>query len=182
MLIAMVLLITLSLVGCADFALINRGNTTIVDKNMPSALANSLRTWSKLKRQYGANYSYERHVTTSSGHNNNTILHIEDDRVEYRDYFEWQEGYMPTLSWSESFADLGRHNQGAAIKTIDQLYVQCQQQILSKPRADFSIQLALDQFNILKQCSSIKIACVTDCKQGIRISGLRIPTESTQLK
>ncbi|EPJ55938.1 MAG: hypothetical protein OFPI_01900 [Osedax symbiont Rs2] len=141
------------------------------NEDISIALAASYQSWLKLKQRHGANYSYERDSTSSAG-SNSTLLRIEDDIVEYRYFFQWQEGSTPSLSWSEAFAELNLHDQGSAVKNLDQLYRQCETQIFNKPLAEYALTFKVDQFNILKQCSSRQINCSEKCTQGIRIDGL----------
>ncbi|NQZ31889.1 MAG: hypothetical protein HRU06_11480 [Oceanospirillaceae bacterium] len=168
----------LTLVGCTDSGLIKSSQTAVAAKDIPKMFDLSLRNWTKLKRKYGTNYSYQRSTKTASGQHSNTKILVLDNRVEYRDFFEWQEGNTPSLTWSENFADLNQHNQGTPAKTLDQLYAQCQQEILSKSTTEYSIRFSLDQYQILKQCSYTKLSCSNTCStQGIRINGLTIPAQ-----
>lgn len=172
-------LLVLSLVGCADSTLLKQATKPIADKDIPKMLAVSLRHWESLKEKYGDNYKYERTQTVAPGQKSSTHLQIENGQVEYRDYFEWHQGNTPSLIWSEAFADLNKHNQGPPVKTIDELYQQCQSHIINKPIEQYSVQLKLDPFKILMQCSYTKLSCSTQCSSGIRISGLTIPIKKS---
>jgi len=168
-------LLVLSLVGCADSTLLKPDAKPIAEKDIPKMLAVSLRHWESLKVKYGDNYKYERIQAITSEQSSSTHLQIENGQVEYRDYFEWHQGNTPSLIWSEPFADLNTHNQGMPVKTIDELYQQCKLQIINKPIEQYSVQLKLDAFNILQQCSYTQLSCSAKCTSGIRISGLTIP-------
>jgi len=169
----------LTLAGCTQSTLLMHGTKPIAEKNIPDMLALSLRNWQSLTAKYGNNYKYERSQDIASGQHSSTHLQVENGQVEYRDYFEWHQGNTPSLIWSESFADLNSHNQGTPVKTIDQLYAQCQSQIINKPTELFSVKLKLDQFNILKQCSYTQRSCSSKCSRGIRIDGVSIPIKTS---
>ncbi|MCJ8298508.1 MAG: hypothetical protein MJK13_06155 [Pseudomonadales bacterium] len=165
------LLLIISIAGCTGIK--QQPLQSNQTDEIPTAITESYQSWLKLKQEHGANYSYERDTFSAQG-NNSTLLRIEDDIVEYRYFFEWQEGGTPSLSWIESYAELSLHNQGTAVKTLDQLYRQCETQILSKALSEYAITLKVDQFNVLKQCSYTQIQCSANCTKGIRIHGLRM--------
>ena len=143
-------------------------------KQIPSAFRNSYNNWQQLKKAHNSFYSYERDTLTKGGFYSSTKITVIDDQVEYRDFFEWQQGNTPTLTWSEDYAQLGTHDQGTSVKTIDELYDQCKNQILNQPPSQYSITFKVDQLNVLQQCSSTQISCSTGCTQGIRIQGLSL--------
>ncbi len=143
-------------------------------KQIPSAFKNSYKNWQQLKDKHNANYSYERDSLSPEGFHSSTKITVIDDQVEFRDFFEWQQGNTPTLTWTEDFAQLGTHDQGASVKTVDQLYQQCKNQILSQPQTDFAITFKVDQINILQQCSYTRLSCTSQCTKGIRIQGLSL--------
>jgi hypothetical protein len=135
---------------------------------------NSYKNWQKLKEKHNSYYSYERDNLSGEGFHNSTKITVIDNQVEFRDFFEWQQGNTPTLTWTEDYAKLGTHNQGASVKTLDQLYQQCKSQILNQPQSNHSITFKVDQLNVLQQCSFTRLSCTSQCTQGIRIQGLTL--------
>ena len=143
-------------------------------KQIPSAFINSYKNWQQLKNNHNAHYSYERDGLSPEGFHSSTKITVINNQVEFRDFFEWQQGNTPTLTWTEDFAQLGTHDQGASIKTLDQLYQQCKNQILNQPQTDFTVTFKVDQINILQQCSYTRLSCANQCTKGIRIQGLSL--------
>lgn len=162
------------LVGCNANAPKSGESSRVIVKNVEKQLARSLHTWSTLRDKHHGNYSYDRNVSTWRGQANSTKIVVENNRVESRYFFEWQQSSSPTLIWAESFMELGLHNEGAPAKTIDQLYQQCKDDILSKPEDKFKVTVVLDRFNLLQQCSYREFACFDDCTKGIKIDDLEI--------
>lgn len=168
-----VLFVSLLFAGCST----SNGtysNNNYTGEHLSIAFNNSLRSWHNLKQQHNANYSYERDTLTAEGFNTSTKITVIDDQVEYRDYFEWQQGNSPTLTWSESYAHINTHQQGVRAHTLDALYSQCKSQILSKPKARYKVILKIDTLGILQQCSYTKLACTNKCTKGIRLQGLTL--------
>jgi len=171
MLKGLAILLFISIAGCTNVK--QQPPQSYQNEDIPIALAASYQSWLKLKQLHGANYSYERDTMSAAG-NNSTLLRIEDDIVEYRYFFEWQDGSTPGLSWSESYAELNLHKQGSPVKNLDQLYRQCETQILNKPISHYQVTFKVDQFEVLKQCSYRQKNCSEKCTRGIRIDGLRM--------
>jgi hypothetical protein len=168
------LFVAMALVGCSSSDIIRDQDKNFTGKYITKAFNSSYQSWLDLKHKHHANYSYERDTVSSTNFYSSTKLTIKNGQVEYRDFFEWQAGNTPKLSWSESFSELNLHTQGASAKTLDQLYQQCKNQILTKPKAQHKITLSVDRFNILQQCSYTVNNCSTNCTKGIRIQGLSL--------
>jgi hypothetical protein len=164
----------LSLISCSPSGLKKNADDQFIKNSYPIALKQSYRHWLGLKDDYGNNYSYERDSIILTGFNSSTKLVIKNDQVENRYFFEWQTGNTPSLTWREDFTELGLHDQGASVKTLDELYKQCETVVLSKSITEYAITLTLDRLNLLKQCSYTKVSCDQNCTKGIRIQGLSI--------
>ena len=158
--------------GCSGLSTHENGGKSFVAKDIPRAWRNSYHDWLTLKQDYQGNYNYERDAKYATNFNSSTKFEVINDQVEYRHFFEWQTGNSPSISWTESYADLGAHDQGSPARTIDQLYHQCKSEILNQAQSKYSIQFKVDAFNVIKECSYTKKQCNSQCTKGIRIQGL----------
>jgi hypothetical protein len=165
-------LLVLVISGCSGHHISSEHTKSFAAKDIPRAWRNSHQDWLELKEKYQGNYSYERDARYSTDFNSSTKFEIISEQVEFRHFFEWQTGNSPSITWSESYADLDAHNQGSPSKTMDQLYRQCQSDILSLSQSKYLIKFKVDQFNILQECSYTQKKCDSNCTKGIRIQGL----------
>lgn len=168
-----ILLLT-SLAGCHLSTEEMQKKRTFLKKDFPTNIEESYSRWQELKQRHGNNYSYETEFRSWAGFGNSTKIIVENGQVESRHFFEWKHDAPPSLTWSESYAELGKHNQGSAAQTFDQVYRQCTDQILTKSAQNFIISLSFDQLGLLKQCSYRPRNCADDCSQGINISSFEI--------
>ena len=97
----------------------------------------SLAQWQQLKQQSGNSYQYSVVFSSWVGFGNKTTIKVIDDKVSRRDYYSWGQKQNKLRQWSEtSISELGKHKEGAALKTMEQLYSDChkilQEKIMQK--------------------------------------------------
>ncbi len=90
-------------------------------------LADSLKTWEKAKEECGGDYSYQVRWSSAFGFGHTTTVTVKGNKVVERKYEEFgrAEGGKPAEAkekWVESGKDLGTHKEGAAARTVDDLY------------------------------------------------------------
>ncbi|MBU1222184.1 hypothetical protein KKF34_10165 [Myxococcota bacterium] len=101
--------------------------------------------WKKLVLKKGEKYSYVVEGRNSKGQRAVTVLRVKYGNVyrrEYRDYrrdkkaMQYKEVFGK--SWVENEVQLASHSEGAEVKTIDQLYDNCEKFISEKKSGDTS--------------------------------------------
>ena len=76
-----------------------------------------------------------------------------------------------STQWSEAGADLGTHLDGAKVKTIDELYTVCAEEILTIDEETHWINLFVDSSDgIMRNCSASHRLCNDDCSFGPNIA------------
>ena len=92
-------------------------------------LTESNQAWQKVKDSCGGNYEYTIRFTSWVGFGRETTVVVRDNTVSERRFRAWPA--RPTVpgtpeagevSWSETGDDIGSHTDGAAPKTLDELY------------------------------------------------------------
>jgi hypothetical protein len=110
-----------------------------VAKELKAKLETSEKAWQKMREACKGNYEYDIRFQSWVGFSNTTTIVVKDNQVVGRKYQQRSNRPMPpkplepgkaaektddgTSGWEEKTADeLGKHKEGAAAKTIDQLY------------------------------------------------------------
>lgn len=148
----------------------NKNNTT--SKTELSPLENSLNIWKALRQSKGSHYQYDVVFTSWTGFGYKTTLTVRDDEVTKRAYKSWKTQLDADEEWQEEAGSLGSHNKGAPLKTIEDLYQQCKNDVLSKSEISNRITLKYDKLGVLKQCTYSPKNCADDCSNGVKISNL----------
>jgi len=114
----------------------------------------------------GTSYTYvrERSSWLPSGR---TTVSVADGVVYRRSYEDPAGG-----SWTETGDQLGSHDGGFPAVTLDRLYDQCGDDVLSLDPGENDIYFELDDRGFLKDCYDVPHACEEDCVEGIEITAL----------
>lgn len=145
------------------------------DEAPPEAaqLAESLLDWQVLKETHGGAYAYDVVFASWIGYRATTTLEVRDDEVVKRTYEAYDpEGEM-TERWTEEGADLGSHESGAPLRTVEALYAVCRDEVLARDRAENTIHLDFREDGVLKYCFYVPLGCADDCARGVSIDDLR---------
>ena len=138
-----------------------------------SAFTNSQSAWLTAKSQNGNAYLYRVEKMGADGSGELTSLTVADGAVIERvfkryDDLDFRMGL--TAEWAEAQSDVGAHDEGAAALTVDDLYDNCQESVLTKGE-DFDIVFEVDARGLLKTCTYRPAGCATDdCAVGIQIN------------
>ncbi|NOR70381.1 MAG: hypothetical protein GQ532_11935 [Methylomarinum sp.] len=136
-------------------------------------LENSLSSWHVLKRQKGASYQYATEFSSWVGFGNETIISVKRDVVVEREYRSWNNKGEKTLFWNElSPNELGKHKEGAPLKTMDELYDDCREILITKGSEKNRINLSFNKRGIMRTCLYTPKYCADDCSSGVRIKSL----------
>ncbi len=159
----------LSLLACRENIAVQAQN---IDKQQ--LLEKSLIDWQLAKKQRNSAYQYSVHFSSWVGFRSQTQLTVIGDGVVKREYQAFDREGKKVVDWQENNTDeLATHKRGAPVKTIDQLYTQCQTEILSKPKQENYLNLSFDDRNLLRQCTYMPKNCADDCSFDVNISNLR---------
>lgn len=120
--------------------------------------------WKKLILKKGEKYSYVVEGHNSKGQRAVTVLRVKYGNVykrEYRDYRRDKKAlhYREVFgkSWVENEVQLSSHSEGAEVKTIDQLYDNCEKFISEKKSGDTS-NLIFSRNGLIFRCEVYNFA------------------------
>lgn len=177
----LVVLLTASLLMGAK-SVVNPSNEQITRPNKvrirQNRLAESLRTWNKLKAEHDDHYRYEVAEGFFIGFGYVTTITVRNGEVVARtsEYIETNDKgkYKVVSSWTEKGAAVGSHEEyGAAPRTIDEIYRMCRDDVLTRnPRAN-DIYLDIGDDGVLINCNYAPKGFAVDVAPGVNISALK---------
>lgn len=136
-------------------------------------LADSRETWEAAAAAHGDSYVYTTGRATFFGLEWTTTLVVEQGEVVERHYRATSGADVVT--WSEVGADeLGTHDEGDRIATIDDLYAQCELEILTQDDQRGFMHLAFDDQGFLQACTYTPEGCQDGCDRGPRVSSIEL--------
>ena len=133
-------------------------------------LAESLETWNSLKTENGGHYRYETLFVSWTGFRSTTTLTVQDNEVVTRAYessYTDDDGEEISESWTEEGAAVGSHEAGAKPRTVDELYTECQKNVLTQNAAENEFYLSFHGDDVLKACYYRSKNCADDCLRGV---------------
>lgn len=134
-------------------------------------LAESRDKWEAAAAAHGDSYTYTTGRATFFGLEWTTTLVVEAGEVVERHYRATSGADVTT--WSEIGADeLGTHDQGDRIATIDDLYAQCEAEILTQDDERGFMHLSFDDQGFLQSCTYTPEGCQDGCDRGPRVSSI----------
>lgn len=179
-----ILLAASALLGTEPVASTNNGRTTKPNKVLirQNRLAESLKTWSKLKAKHGNYYRYEVYGGFLNFYHLTTIT-VQNGRVVTRayEYFETNDKgeyeVMDEYSWTENGAAVGSHRNsgGAAPHTIDEIYRECRDTVLTRNPRAHDIYLDIGDDGVLRSCVYGFKGFAMDVYPGVSINGIEFP-------
>jgi hypothetical protein len=168
------------------------------DDSPAAQLEKSLKTWLKLKKECGGNYSYSIRFSSWVGFGHETTIVIRDNKVAERRYRSWsgqpqivapvEPGKAPQAakpdgeSWTEKGKDLGSHKKGASAKTLDDLYA-IAAEVATRELSDFEKRyIRFDEQGILQSCFTIDTRIADDApRNGVAIHSLKLGKHETKV-
>lgn len=157
---------------------VTKPNKVVIRQNR---LAESLKIWNGLKAEHGDTYRYEVAHGFYLGFGSITTVTVQNGRVVARTYEEGQTNNKGELivdkqyGWTEKGVEVGSREGGAAPRTVDELYRECQDDVLTRnPRVN-RISLGFYNSGVLKSCSYAPKNEVVDAAPGVFIDALKLP-------
>ncbi len=138
-------------------------------------LDKSLATWQALKAQNGDHYLYETLFVSWTGFRSITTLTVQASEIVTRAYkssYTNDEGEEITESWTEEGAAVGSHEAGAEPRTVDELYTECREDVLTQDAAENEFYLEFRNDGVLSSCYYRPLYCQDDCLFGVGIDDL----------
>lgn len=71
---------------------------------------------------------------------------------------------MVTESWTERGEALGSHEHGAPLRTVEELYAACRNEVLTQNRSENTIYLEFGDDGVLEYCQYVPKNCAGDRK------------------
>jgi hypothetical protein len=135
----------------------------------------SLAIWNELKKNNGNSYQYITSMGSWTGYGSETTLKVENGVVTSRVYtafkIDGSNGQKEILdTYTETIAELGSHNKGAAPLTIDDLYNSCAGEYLKVDRENNTLYFEAELDGVMTLCGFVPNGCMDDCFRGVRIN------------
>lgn len=150
-----------------------------------SRLQESLEVWHTQRDAHGGSYQYEVSFQSWTGSRSTTTLIVQDNVVVER-HFEssWLSDNGETVLYEESWqetvhTELGTHTGADPVKTIDELYAECADSVLTLPASENEFVLEFRPDGILDTCVYIPHNCADDCAMGVGIDKITFTDESS---
>lgn len=118
-------------------------------------------------------YHYTIGFESFTGNRQQTSFEFVDDVPTVRTYV-WARrevvgmtsNFVIVESWVETGAEVGTHVAGQAPRTMEQLYDECERDVLSQNPATNAITFSSDQRGVLQSCFFVPVNCADDCAMG----------------
>lgn len=149
------------------------GKSSFKNTRLKEKLAESLKKWQKLKRQWGNDYAYDVGFQSWVGFGHRARITIKNDVPVKREYWTFKKNSPEKFRWVENHTSLHTHRDGANAVTVEALYKRCRKDTLQQSSKENRIDLTFDSSGLLKTCLYSHRMCADDCSQGIRIDSLR---------
>ncbi|NOQ16488.1 MAG: hypothetical protein GQ581_05470 [Methyloprofundus sp.] len=144
-----------------------------INSELQEKLAHSFSIWQQQKIKQGDSYQYSSKFVSWVGVGSETTITVNDGIIISRKYHAWDADKKETAQWAETNSkELGKNKEGAALKTIDELYAQCRTILATKDAESNHLYLGFDENGIIEHCLFTPKQCADDCSSGVRIKNL----------
>jgi len=126
----------------------------------------SQRTWQKTLAGHGGSYTYATGFGSWSGFGHERTVTVQAGTVVAQTYLAFDREGATTDQWIEAGPSVGSHNRGTPPPTIDQLYTQCLDEVLTKNPKDHAFYVAFFDNGLLAHCTVRHKQCADDCSEG----------------
>ncbi len=139
-------------------------------------LEKSLLIWDSEKSKNDGSYTYTTGFTSWVGFGYRGTIVVKNNEIVERHHVGFSAEDASNDSWREITPDtLGSHTYGAELKLIDELYIECERDVLRQDSSTNYIYLTFHPDGLLKQCSYSPKNCADDCSFGVRIDSVSFP-------
>ena len=124
-------------------------------------------TWLNFKKNNTDSYRYRVDGVSWTGWRWQTIITVTKGEVTGRSY---ERKYQDEIEegWTEIGDELGTHNMGAELLTMDQIYDKARNEWLID-RENAEVFFERDKKGLISVCGYVENGCMDDCFVGIRI-------------
>ena len=148
----------------------------------------SHKAWQQIKAKIDGNYSYKVARYSRFGGGNSTEIIVRDNKVVERRYQSANGLPVPAKpaedpkpngeSWIEKDKDLGKHKEGAALLTLDELYQKAIQIAKQEPPAFHRLYTRFDGQGLLLACLTVDTRIADDVPHnGVSIASIQTEPE-----
>lgn len=150
-------------------------NLTSLNGESGLSLNESYLKWMELKKENGNSYIYQTRFISWAGYGSVTELKVENGVIVERNYEEYKEYWNSSQreiidSYSETSNNLGSHEKGADLLTIDDLYNSCASEFLIADTTNNTLYFETDTTGLMTTCGFVPKDCVDDCFYGVTIN------------
>ncbi len=168
------------------FSLALAASLVAADEQSPAQrLAASKTAWAKAKEECKGNYEYSVRFTSAFGFGHETVIVVKSGKIAERRYRSFSGRPVPVApgekpkedgtSWTEVGDELGKHKEGAPLKTIDDLYAEAAKLVEQKRETFERFYLAFDGAGLLRYCFVVDSRIADDAPQkGVNIAGIKL--------
>lgn len=155
------------------------------EDNDAKLLAASLAKWEQAKAACQGNYSYQVRWSSFVGFGHVTTVTVRGNKVVERKFEEFAapnpdppqiKPHPPKLKWTETGKMLGSHQEGAAVRTVDELYAEARKVIAQPLPEKHRRYLRFDGRGLLSCCSVVDTRIADDAPEtGVPAFQLSMP-------
>ena len=138
--------------------------------------SSSFATWNSLKAQNGDSYTYASSFGSWTGYTSTTRFTVVNGEVTERSFESSQrldDGTEQIESWTERGEELGEREAGAPVRTVNEVYAACRDEVLIQNPFANSVGFETDERGLLAACYYVPNGCADDCSKGVNISELK---------
>ena len=132
--------------------------------------------WQEFKSTSGNSYSYQVVTSSWTGYNTETTITVKQGKITERSYVAKAHdstGQIIVLQeWKEDGTQLGTHDNGAALLTMDEVYAKAKDDWLLK-RDNANNYFEAKNNGMISLCGYGMNGCQDDCFNGIKIKYIR---------
>ena len=136
----------------------------------------SLYAWREFKSTCGNSYSYQVITNSWAGYATETIITVKQGKITERSYVAKMNdgnGQITVLQeWKEDETQLGTHDKGATLLTMDEVYAKAADDWLKK-RDNANTSFEAKNNGMISLCGYGMKGCQDDCFNGIVIKYIR---------
>lgn len=132
----------------------------------------SQRTWQAALQKRGGAYAYVTGFRSWVGFGHERRVAVAAGKVVEHTYLAFDRDGKTTETWIERGASVGSHAGGSPPPTMDQLYEECLNDVLTKDPGQHAFYVAFFADGLLADCSYRHKQCADDCSEGPEIHAI----------
>lgn len=146
-------------------------------------LAKSKIKWAETKAKHGDTYNYTVRFQSFVGFGHSTTIFVEKGKVVKRQFEAWDSPKAPPVSgvapmpgktWVEEEDQIGKHQEGANAKTLDELYDVAEKVVHTKLENFQKLYLQMDNAGLLRHAFIVDTRIADDApRKGVAIENIQ---------